>query len=105
MEGVWPQLEGLLTRRGGCTYLSHGTSEFRASICFMNYFDTVVFFPVSCLFILFHHVLMHIDRGCGVKCLPHQVGVRLFPFCNARTGSSPPGDPFLQLGGVNSRAE
>lgn len=36
MEGVWPQLEGLLARRGGCTYLSHGTREFGATICLMT---------------------------------------------------------------------
>lgn len=60
------------------------------------YFDTLIFCPMSSLFILFHPVLMIVGRGCGVKCLPHQVWVRLFPFWNARTGLSPPGDPFLK---------
>lgn len=66
MEGVWPQLEGLLTRRGGCTYLSHGTSEFRASVCLMNDFGPLIFGPASHLFILFHPILMYSWYGtCG----------------------------------------
>lgn len=100
MEGDWPQLEGLLTRRGGCTYLSHGTSEFRASACFMMVAHWFLApHPIcSCCSILFLCVVV-CDVGWSVSCtelvldcfLKHQED-RLVPSASRHT------DLLLQLG-------
>jgi len=81
MEGDWPQLEGLLTRRGGCTYLSHGTGEFRASSCLINDFGTLIFWPHVLFVLLFHPVGM----GHGVKHVPRRAGAGLFLYLLSET--------------------
>lgn len=109
MEGDWPQLEGLLTWRGGCTYLSHGTSEFRASDCFMMLAHWFLApHPIcSCSSIPFLCVVVW-DAGWSVSCtelgldcfLKHQQD-GLVPSASRQASPIswlPPADLLLQLG-------
>lgn len=68
MEGVWPQLEGLLARRGGCTYLSHGTREFGATICLTSLAHWFLAPHPMCTS---SSILRCAWWGCGVQHLPH----------------------------------